>query len=548
MTRACALWVWALTAACATSSSSTSGGDKGGLVSISRENTDKAFAPRKFALVIGISEFDDDSWRTLKYARKDALDVARALSDARLGHFDEVVVATTPEQTTRAGILAAVEAFKAKASRPDDIALVFISAHGTLARDDKGELRRYLVTRDAKLRSVHDSALSLDELKARFDELPSRRRLLVLATCHSGSGKSLLPPEVARELASIKAGFYARPLEESSRAAMVFSACDFGETAREDEGLGNDIYTFYFVEALGGAADRNQDGAVTATEAHDYARRRTYRYTEGRQRPSAEILEVGADPLVLSGEISREGQPELFSYSARLDGFTLKVDGEARTELPGGAAVKPGRRKVELTKGAAVLVSQDVDVQVGERLDVEDLLRRNEPWRTLSLSGGVGGFVDEKSRREVAAAAPSLQLTLRLEDLPMPRLSLVTDLSLSYGAQALQLDGGRVPFTHTSVTVGVAVPYRFRFGAVTLAVGPRVAGLYVARSFALERYSQMQRYVSVSPGLYGGGYLALSPRLELQLQSQLMLTYVVVDGRGQAAGFAGASLGAGYRF
>ena len=37
-------------------------------------------------------------------------------------------------------------------------------------------------------------------------------------------------------------------------------------------------------------------------------------------------------------------------------------------------------------------------------------------------------------------------------------------------------------------------------------------------------------------------------RLELTAQSQLMVTYVVVDGRGQAVGFSGGWAGVGYRF
>ena len=39
------------------------------------------------------------------------------------------------------------------------------------------------------------------------------------------------------------------------------------------------------------------------------------------------------------------------------------------------------------------LAEEDVDVGVGERLDLEVLLRRNEPWRALSLSGGVGDWM-----------------------------------------------------------------------------------------------------------------------------------------------------------
>ena len=160
------------------------------------------------------------------------------------------------------------------------------------------------------------------------------------------------------------------------------------------------------------------DGAVTASEAHDYARRRTFAFTQGRQRPSAEILEVGADPVVLSGSINRTGRPELFSYNPRLDGFTLKVDGETRTELPGGTAVTPGKRTVELTKGDAVLVRRELNMAAGERLPLEELLADTFPRRSLSLVGGVFSFVDGKSRNELLPASPEVAVVLRLEDRP----------------------------------------------------------------------------------------------------------------------------------
>jgi hypothetical protein len=389
----------------------------------------------------------------------------------------------------------------------------------------------------------------MDVLKAEFDKLPSRRRLLVLATCHSGSGKSLLPKELETELAGIKSGFYARPLEESSRASMVFAACDWGETAREDEGLRNDIYTYFLIEGLNGAADRNVDGAVTATEGHDYARRRTFAFTQGRQRPSAEILEVGADPVVLSGSINRTGRPELFSYNPRLDGFTLKVDGEPRTELPGGTAVVPGRRTVELTKGDSVLVRREIDMAAGERLPLEQLLAESFPRRSLSLVGGVFSFVDGKSRSELLPASPEVAMVLRLEDRPLQDFALLLDVGGSRGHHSLQLaPGSEVPFGYTRLSLGVGMPYLWRWDRLSFYAGPRVAALYLRRSFQVEAFAGGQQYFTVSPGVVGGVVWRLGDRLELTSQAQVMLTYVVVDGQGQAVGFTGGWAGMGYRF
>nr|WP_275899179.1 caspase family protein [Pyxidicoccus caerfyrddinensis] len=534
-------------AACASSTSV----EKGGVVPLrlDEEALSSAYTPRRMALLVGISEFDDPHWRGLRYTSKDATDLAEALRDPTRGRFDQVRVLTRPEETTRASILAALRQLRKDAHRPDDVVVVYFSAHGTLARDNQGELRRYLVTRDASYRAIPQTALSMDALKAEFDGLTSRRRLLVLATCHSGSGKSLLPKELEAELAGIKSGFYARPLEESSRASLVFAACDWGETAREDEGLRNDIYTHFLIDGLGGSADRNVDGAVTATEAHDYARRRTFAFTEGRQRPSAEILEVGADPVVLSGTISRMGRPELFSYNPRLDGFTLKVDGEPRTDLPGGAAVVPGKRTVELTKGDSVLVRREVEVTAGERLPLERLLSEAFPHRSLSLMGGMFTFADAHSRKELLPQAPEVALSLRLEDQPLQDWALLFDVAFSTGKQTLRVaPGSEVPFGYTTLTTGAALPYLWRWERLTLFAGPRVAALYLGRSFDVEAFAGSQSFFTVSPGVVGGVVWRLGERLELMSQAQLMLTYVVVDGRGQAVGFTGGWAGAGYRF
>src|SRR5205823_5020998 len=131
-----------------------------------------------------IPQTQDAQWRPLRFAQKDAEDVARVLTDPKLGHFDDVRVLTDEKDTTREAIISQLHALGERASRSDDVVAVYVSAHGTLARDEKGVLRRYLVSSDAQLHQVQATALSMEEVKAAFELMPSRRRLLVLATCH----------------------------------------------------------------------------------------------------------------------------------------------------------------------------------------------------------------------------------------------------------------------------------------------------------------------------------------------------------------------------
>lgn len=522
--------------------------EKGGavVVQLPKGQADGAFAARRFALLVGIAQAKDDRWRALRFADKDVEDLARVLRDARGGHYQRVTTLTTPAQTTRAALLEAVSALGAEATRPDDIVVVYVSAHGTLARDGRGDLARYLVTSDADFSTPSQTALAVSELQQAFAALPSKRRVLVLATCHSGGGKSLLSDEVSKELASLKGPV--RPLEEVSRAAITLSAADFGEPAREDEGLQNDVYTHFLVEALSGLGDRNGDGAVTATEAHDWARRKTWAFSNGRQRPSAEVLEVGADPIVLAGEVSREGRPELFSYAQRLDGFALKVDGEERAELPGGAAVTPGRHLVELTKGPDLLVREEVSLEVGQRVDLEDLVARQEPDTALSLLAGGFAFLDQRSRAEVLPGGATVGASLRVERLFGTRLTAQVDGSGFGGAATLSLGGAPIPFTWVAAQGGVAVGWQWRWRAVSAWAGARVAALWVQRSFSLEGYSGRQAAFSMMPGAWLGGAVHLTRRWELSLNLEPMLSVLTVDGAPRAMGFFGAWASVGYRF
>jgi hypothetical protein len=430
--------------------------------------------------------------------------------------------------------------------------VVYVSSHGTLARDASGQLRRYLVLRDTRLDDVAGTALGMDELKAGFDGLRSRRKVLVLATCHSGGGKSLLPADVQDELAGIKSGFFVRPIEEVSRAAVVLAASDWGETAREDEKLGHDVYTHFLVEALRLGADRNGDGAVTASEAHDYARRRTYEYTGGRQRPSAESTEVGVDPIVLVGKVERRGKPELYSYAPRLDGFTVRVDGRPLGELPGGVAVEPGRYRVQIAKGGGRdLVDAAVRLGPGERVDVEELVTRSEGRWEAAPRVALLGFLDGASRADVLDVVPGLGATMTLRGWPARDLDLRLDVVGALGTAAQGSGPSAASYRYQAFTAGVSLPWRFTPDAlrgVSFLAGPRLSAVYIERQFELDLAGAPQSYFTLAPGLMLGTSVPLGRGFVAGAEVHLDWMMVRVDGQNRSSGFAEVLAGAGWRF
>ncbi len=526
--------------------------EKGGLVpvAVSRDTLAAAHRPRRVALLVGVQKFDDPQWRPLRFPEADAVAFGDVLRDAGKGAFDEVEV--LGGALTRDGFRSALQRLAGRTRDEQDTVVLYLSSHGTLARDASGRLRRYLVLSDTSMADVPGTAFSMDELKRDFDRLRSRRKVLVLATCHSGGGKSLLPDGVQHELAGIKTGFFVRPIEEVSRASVVLAASDWGETAREDEQLGHDIYTHFLVEALRLGADRNGDGAVTASEAHDYARRMTYQFTGGRQRPSAESTEVGVDPIVLVGKVLRVGKPELYSYAPNLDGFEILVDGKPLAELPGGVAVDPGRYRVQVTKGGGpALFDGRVALGAGQRIDLQDLVTQAEGRWEVGPRVGLFSFIDQASREQLLGPSGTVGVTASLRDWPARHLTLRVDVAGASGRASYRPSGVNAGYDYQLFNAGVAVAWRaeprwLRGGS--LLAGPRLSALRVARQFVLELASAPQTYFTLTPGLLLGADFPVWKGVVASTELHLDWAVVKVDGQDRSTGFGEWMIGVGYRF
>jgi hypothetical protein len=516
-------------------------------IDLPRERTAQALAPRRLALLVGIQGHDDPGWRPLRYPGADAAALAAVLRDPTRGAFDEVeIVADRP---TRAEIREALRRLRERSRDERDTVLLYFSSHGSLARDGAGALRRYLVARDTRVADVAGTGLSMDEVRAEFDRIASRRKVLILAACNSGSGKSLLPDDLQAELAGMKAGFFPRPLEEVSRASVVLAASDWGEPAREDEKLGRDVYTHFLIEALRLGVDRNGDGAVTALEAHDHARRRTYEYTGGRQRPSAESTEVGADAVVLAGRISRRGRPELFSYASRLDGFTVRVDGAPAGVLPGGVPVDAGRHHVLVAKGDFPEVWQGwVRVGEGDQVDVDRLVARRAGRLELAPRAGVISPLDARSRRDVLGPVPALGATLSYAGWPGDDLAVRLDVAAARGVARLRQGEYSARFGYAVVTAGLSLPWQLRIGRAALLAGPRLSALWLERRFDVTLTPGGRSWFTVSPGVLLGVSVPVGRSFSLGAELHLDYSVVRVDGENRSSGLGELLVGAGYRF
>ena len=352
---------------------------------------------RDIILSIGVGSYSDPFWPALKFPANDARSFASKIGEGT-GRAKEISL-HVDGTATLIEVRRAMKKIEQTASSQDNL-IIYISAHGSLAAGSTGDLEQVVVLSDTKNEQLLATALSHDELRKWANRVRSKKKLVVLATCHSGIGKSRLPTQTQELLTGNKGQLHL--LEDVSEGVIVLAASARGETAREDAPLGGDIYSRFFLDGLT-AGDRNQDGAVTGLEAHDYARDRTFTYTKGKQRPTVEVQSVGNADITLRGQKRIKGSPILNAYGQDFAGLQLQTEKGPRATTPTGVALQAGQNRVEIfsSDGKKSIARYSVNASEGESYTIEDIIAP-PPYR-LGASIIKRNWDDQKFRQAVGS-------------------------------------------------------------------------------------------------------------------------------------------------
>lgn len=355
---------------------------------------------KKIALIVGVNSFDDPYWPTLKYAAKDAEDFALILK--KEGRFDRIIILNRPDNTGKNDIQSKIDEIMQENISEDDTLIIYFSTHGTIL-DEKDGFNQYLVVKDTTEQNLKKSSISISYLKNKFNLFKSTRKLLMIASCYGGVGKSKLNTTVQKRLIGMKGPLYT-PFERASQASIILSASRMDEPAREDDTLQNDIYTHFFIKAIldNKLTDRNNDGTVSALEAHDVAKELTYHYTAGKQIPTAYVSLAGADPVILSGKPKRVPNPTIFGYSGNLSRYKLYANGREKGTFPGATSLSAGTYEIEIRNDNNELVYKEkLRLKEGNRISISDLLlpKKNE----VGVTAGGAFFPLNKWEEKVGA-------------------------------------------------------------------------------------------------------------------------------------------------
>jgi WD40 repeat protein len=135
--------------------------------------------PDLYVVAVGVSVYRNSKYN-LDYAARDADDIATLFQskDAHFGHVK--VLRLLNEKATLSHILEAHD-FLAQSQIEDEV-VVFIAGHGML----DSNLSYYFGTYDVDFAGPAGTGLAYEAIEGLLDDIPARRKLLFMDTCHAG--------------------------------------------------------------------------------------------------------------------------------------------------------------------------------------------------------------------------------------------------------------------------------------------------------------------------------------------------------------------------
>jgi len=210
-----------------------------------------------YAVVIGINDYQ--KWPKLQYAVQDA----KAIRDTLVGRFgfDNARVFTlTNGEATRNNILALFHDKLAEAKlKKDDRIFVFFAGHGATRQLSSGRSLGYIIPVDSDPQQVSVDAIPMTDLQNIAESLDAKHLLFVMDACYSGLGLT-------------RGGGTTAFLRDNARriGRQMLTAGGADQMVADGGPNGHSVFTWTLLQALGGKADLNGDGMITATELAAY--------------------------------------------------------------------------------------------------------------------------------------------------------------------------------------------------------------------------------------------------------------------------------------
>jgi hypothetical protein len=253
----------------------------------------------KWALVIGISQFEDSQLKPLAYSSKDARDFADLLLDPKVGRFEasHVHALTSGEVTTRQ--LKQELNWLARSASEDDLVVIFLASHGTPRNYDTAEVN-YIATSDTKVVPADDlfaTSLPMADLSDIVrTRVKSLRTVIFLDTCHSGAATTSLPDRASAGAVDASASPVALDRIRQGVGRVIMTSSKPDEVSSEGPPFQNGYFTHFLLLAL-----RQNNGNATMDDVYAYMNQELPKAAQAvrrRQTPVLSRSDLGAEIVI----------------------------------------------------------------------------------------------------------------------------------------------------------------------------------------------------------------------------------------------------------
>lgn len=231
-----------------------------------RPDLDTSRSSKRWAIIIGINDYDDQYIHDLEKSRNDA----KGLNDVLLneGRFDHVFTFTDDkarEDATYAtlnNVIGKMEYLRHHI-RPDDTLVFSFSGHGVA--DEAG--KSYLLMTDSLIASPYLTGLPVSAVTEWIEDLGVKRNILLLDACRNNPGKIKGAVDVKKIITAN---------DEPAEVSAILYATSPGKYSHEHLSEPYSVFTVYLLDGLKGKADANYDLMITFNELRQYVEQKVY--------------------------------------------------------------------------------------------------------------------------------------------------------------------------------------------------------------------------------------------------------------------------------
>ncbi len=253
--------------------------------------------PQHWAVVVGISEYQNPGIPSLKYADKDAEALANFLRKPEGGGYDsDHLHVLLNKDATLSNVKNELINFLSQAIDMD-LVVIYFAGHG--APEPARPQNVYLLTTDSDPNALGTTAFPMWDIQTVLARYINAKRVIVFTdACHSGNISADFATRGLSSTENNMVNQYLSDLSKTKEGIVVFTASASGEVSQEYPEFGHGVFTYYMLEGLEGKADYNNDYTVTINELMQYVEEQVKRKTHGAQNPTRSQTEYDKEMTV----------------------------------------------------------------------------------------------------------------------------------------------------------------------------------------------------------------------------------------------------------